>query len=341
MPVSVMNCKGIFPAFLLFAVLALSHRGAELRRFYISGRAQGTTYHITYFASDSLLTKSMIDQVFDQVDSSLSLYKSYSLINKFNASAEGVTMDRHMRNVVKAALKTSQETKGIFDITVFPLTNAWGFGPAGQQPLPDSAAVQQLLACIGSDKIRIKENFLYKTKPCVQLDPNGIAQGYAVDMVADKLDALGIRHYLVELGGELRVKGRKQPSGQKMSIGIEAPGENDFEPVMEQVIYLDKGAVTTSGNYRRYHETNGLRRSHLLDPRSGYPLSNELISATVVAPDAMTADALDNALMGMGLQQALQFIEKHPRLAAHFIYHRADGSVTDTMSSRFKRLLKP
>lgn len=336
-----MHFSRIVPAVLLFACLAVSYRPAELRRFYISGRAQGTTYHITYYAGDSLLTQSMIDSILDQVDSSLSLYKPYSLVNKFNASTEGVQMDQHMRKVVKAALETNRATGGIFDMTVFPLTNAWGFGPAGQQPLPDSATVQQLLTCIGSDKIRIKGNFLYKTKPCVQLDPNGIAQGYAVDLVANKLDALGIRHYLVELGGELRVKGRKQPSGQKMSIGIEAPGENDFEPVMEQVIYLDKGAVTTSGNYRRYHETNGKRRSHLLDPRSGYPISNELISVTIVAPDAMTADALDNALMGMGLQQALRFIEKRPALAAHFIYHRTDGSVTDTMSSRFKRLLKP
>jgi len=333
--------KRTIPLLLLIGVLSFSYRSAELRRVYISGRAQGTTYHITYYAADSLLTRSMIDSIFDQVDSSLSLYKSYSLVNKFNASAEGVAMDQHMQKVVKAALKTSQETKGIFDITVFPLTNAWGFGPAGQQPLPDSATIRSLRACVGSNMLHIKGNQLYKTNPCVQLDPNGIAQGYAVDLVAAKLDALGIRHYLVELGGELRIKGRKQPSGQKMSIGIEAPGENDFEPVMEQVIYLDKGAVTTSGNYRRYHETNGQRRSHLLDPRSGYPLSNELISVTVVAPDAMTADALDNALMGMGLQQALLFIEKRPRLAAHFIYHRADGSVADTMSNRFKRLLKP
>lgn len=331
----------IVAVLLLTVTLILSYRPPELRRFYISGRAQGTTYHITYYASDSLLTQSMIDSIFDQVDSSLSLYKPYSLVNKFNASAGAVQMDQHMRKVVKAALETSRITNGIFDMTVFPLTSAWGFGPAGEQPLPDSATVRNLLTCIGSDKIRIKGNWLYKTKPCVQLDPNGIAQGYAVDLVAGRLETLRIHHYLVELGGELRVKGRKQPAGQKMSIGIEAPGENDFEPVMEQVIYLDKGAVTTSGNYRRYHETNGKRRSHLLDPRSGYPISNELISVTIVAPDAMTADALDNALMGMGLQQALRFIEKRPALAAHFIYHRADGSVTDTMSSRFKRLLKP
>ncbi|MBP7558172.1 MAG: FAD:protein FMN transferase [Chitinophagaceae bacterium] len=333
--------KKIIPALLLLGILSLSYRSAELRRFYISGRAQGTTYHITYYAADSLLTRSMIDSIFDQVDSSLSLYKPYSLVNRFNTSAEAVKMDRHMRKVVKAALETSRITGGIFDMTVFPLTNAWGFGPAGQQPLPDSTTVRNLMGCIGSEKIRIKGDWLYKTKPCVQLDPNGIAQGYAVDLVAGRMEALHIRHYLVELGGELRVKGRKQPSGQKMSIGIEAPGENDFEPVMEQVIYLDKGAVTTSGNYRRYHETNGKRRSHLLDLRTGYPISNELISVTIVAPDAMTADALDNALMGMGLQQALRFVEKRPALAAHFIYHRADGSVTDTMSSRFKRLLKP
>lgn len=336
-----MYTRRIFPALLVLIIGLMSYSGRELRRFDIAGRAQGTTYHITYYAADAVLTQAMTDQIFDAVDSSLSLYKPYSLVNKFNASTEGILMDAHMQVVVRKAIETNRLTRGLFDITVYPLTAAWGFGPAGLQELPDSAKVKQLLACVGSSQLRIKGKQLLKKNACVQLDPNGIAQGYAVDLVANRLDQLGVKNYLVELGGELRVKGYKQPSGQKMSIGIEAPGDDPFEPILEQVIYLDQGAVTTSGNYRRYHETNGQKRSHLLDPHTGYPLQNELISVTVIAPDAITADALDNALMAMGLKQAMMFVEKRPQLAAHFIFHRPDGEIADTMSSRFRKYLHP
>jgi thiamine biosynthesis lipoprotein len=242
--------------------------------------------------------------------------------------------------VIKKSLDTYRQTGGIFDITVEPLVQAWGFGPKKVASLPDSAAIKAIEACIGSSNLYIKDNTLYRTKPCIKLDVNGIAQGYSVDVVADYLEAHGIQNYLVEIGGEIRVKGHKQPGGEKMKIGIEAPGENDFElSMISKVVAVDSGAITTSGSYRKFYESEGKKISHLIDPRTGYPSQNELISVTVFARDAITADAYDNALMVMGLKKALAFVEKRKDLSAHFIYRTKKGTVADTASSRFYKLL--
>jgi len=180
---------------------------------------------------------------------------------------------------------------------------------------------------------------LMKKKTCVQLDPNGIAQGYTVDVIADFLEKQNIKNYVVEVGGELRVKGRK-PGDEKMKIGIEAPGDDELDISLKQkVVCIDSGALTTSGSYRKFYESKGKKVSHLIDPRTGFSSQNELISVTVFAKDALTADAYDNALMVMGLKKALAFVEKRKDIAAHFIYHKKDGSVADTCSTRFHKLL--
>lgn len=313
----------------------------ELKKFQINGTAQGTTYHITYFAADSLVIKKQIDSILDKIDSSLSLYKRYSLINKFNASKSGLVIDGHFINVVKKALEVYRSTDGLFDITVYPLTDAWGFGPAVKDSLPDSSKVRQLVSCVNSSLIYLHGRKLVKKKPCVQLDVNGIAQGYSVDVIANFFEKKGITRYIVELGGEIRAKGRKPGNNEKMSVGIESPGDDPGFSLIEKVIWLESGAVTTSGNYRRYRETEGKKITHLLNPRTGYPIRNELISVTVYAKDAITADGYDNALMGMGLTKALAFVEKRKDLAAHFIFQKKDGSIGDTMSNRFRAFLQP
>lgn len=311
-----------------------------LKKIQIYGTAQGTTYHITYYAQDSFIIKRQIDSVLNKIDSSLSLYKSYSLVNQFNQSASGITADQHLMKVVTKALEVYRTTKGLFDITVFPLTDAWGFGPQKRNSLPDSAEIKKIMPCVDSRLLIKKKNKIVKIKSCVQLDPNGIAQGYSVDVLADFFERQGVRNYIIELGGEIRIRGRKQDN-EKMSIGIEAPGDDVDFSMIEKIVYLDHGAITTSGNYRRYYESNGRKITHLLNPKTGYTLQNELISVTVFAKDAMTADAYDNALMVMGLEKALAFVEKRKDLAAHFIYKTADGKVADTMSKRFRRLLSP
>lgn len=207
---------------ILGSVLVESHAPRPLKTVYFSGYAQGTTYHITYYAPDSAVRHRQIDSILDKLDSSLSIYKPYSLITRFNNSAEGIEMDEHLSKVVRKSLEIFKETHGISDITVYPLVTAWGFGPSHVSATPDSAAIEKILPCVGSGQIHIHGHRLVKDQPCVKLDVNGIAQGYSVDVVADFLQSRNIRNYLVEIGGEIRIAG-KLPDHTSMHVGIEAP----------------------------------------------------------------------------------------------------------------------
>ncbi len=324
-----------------FILFCCFHPPVELKKFLITGYAQGTTYHITYYANDSLVTKFQLDSIFASIDSSLSLYKPYSLVNRFNQSKNGLVADQHMKKVVNKAIETYKQTNGVFDITIYPLTEAWGFGVKKVNTTPTATKVKSLKACVNSNLLNWTGNKLVKKKTCVKLDPNGIAQGYTVDVIADFLENKGVRNYLVEVGGEIRVKGKKYPENELMKVGIEFPGENDYEnSILQHVISLDSGAVTTSGSYRKFYESKGKKISHILDARNGLPVQNELISVTVIAKDAITADAYDNALMAMGLKKALEFVEKRTDLSAHFIYSAKNGVVKDTASAEFYRFLQ-
>ena len=218
---------------------------------------------------------------------------------------------------------------------------AWGFGTEKPAVFPDSAEITSLLSCVGSDKIRLNSSQLAKTTSCIQIDVNGIAQGYSVDVIAAFLESKGIRNYLVEVGGEIRVKGRKYPENKRMSIGIERPSKNSFENTdIDKVIQLDHGAVTTSGNYRQYRQMGPKRLSHIINPKTGYTSQSDIISVTVIAEDAVTADGYDNALVVMGLAKSLSFLNKHKNLDAYFIYQKPDGTVSDTASVGFYRYFR-
>lgn len=313
-----------------------------LQPFHLSGHAQGTTWHITYYSTDSAVLSSQIDSILDKIDSSLSLYKPYSLICQFNRDPHGIRMDEHLSAVIRQSLDTYHETAGLFDITVQPLVEAWGFSAHPPDEYPDSSAIRHIMTCIGSGQLAIKDGYLIKKQPCIHIDLDGIAQGYSVDVLASFLEQQHIADYLVELGGELRVKGRKYPSGERMRIGIESPNENEFaNPVIQKLLYMDSGAVTTSGSYRAWHERGGKKFSHTIDPRTGYPADNELISVTVFSGKAIVADAYDNALMIMGLRKAKEFVEARKDMAAFFIYRKKDGSVGVTATESFNALFKP
>ena len=307
----------------------------------LSGVAQGTSWHITYFGKDTVVIKSQVDSVLAVIDSSLSIYKPYSRIVAFNKSETGITIDDHLRRVIKKSLETYRQTNGLFDITILPIVEAWGFGAKRIDSLPDSAAIRSLLTCVGSRYLKLDGNRLTKLKPCVKIDVNGIAQGYSVDVIAGFLEKKGIKNYIVELGGEIRVLGKKHPVNERFKIGIEGPAENDFEAnPIEKILVVDRGAVTTSGNYRKYYESKGKKISHLMDPRTGHSIENEMISVTVYAKDAITADAYDNALMAMGLTKAMKFLEKRHDIAGYLIYRLPNGNTADTASSRFYHLLQ-
>ncbi|MDP9230480.1 MAG: FAD:protein FMN transferase, partial [Bacteroidota bacterium] len=277
----------IVPQLLAFWLPIESFSQPSLKDFHITGFAQGTTYHVTYYGKDSIITKKQIDSILLVIDSSLSIYKSYSRIVAFNNSKTGITIDEHFRKVVEKSLDTYRQTNGLFDITVLPLVEVWGFGVKPIKSFPDSATIRSLLTCVSSKYLQMKGNFLGKSKPCVKIDVNGIAQGYSVDVIADFLEKNGINNYIVEVGGELRVHGRKKTGDKLFKVGIETPSDNDFGAhPLEKILVVDSGAITTSGNYRKYHESKGKKISHLMDPRTGYSIQNEMISVTVYAKDA-------------------------------------------------------
>ncbi|WP_316801298.1 FAD:protein FMN transferase [Pedobacter frigidisoli] len=324
--------------FLCFPVLFGFFTRNEVRQFKITGYAQGTDYTITYYATDSVATKKGIDSLLDDIDQSMSLYKANSLISRFNSSTSQINTDHYLDAVLKRSFEINKDTKGIFDITVAPLVQAWGFGPQKVDQKPDSAEIKSILACVGMENLHVENGSLTKTKPCVQIDLNGIAQGYSVDLIAGYLEKKGIKTYIAELGGELRISGPK-PDGIAMKIGIEGPDEHD-EPAIRHIAMVNSGAITTSGNYRKFHQSGKKKISHLINARTGYPLENEMISVTVYAKDAITADGYDNALMGMHLKDALHFVEQRKDLEAYFVYHRKDGSIADTLSAGFKKIIK-
>ncbi len=318
-----------------------SFTGMDIRRIQITGRAQGTTYSIIYYAADSVVKKASIDSLLLQLDASLSIYAPGSLINKFNASDKGVATDKHLFNVVSTALQIHQKTAGAFDITVLPLTQAWGFGTVKTDQIPTEAQIQKILPCVNSNHLTLTKDSLLKKMPCTMIDVNGIAQGYSVDCIAGFLELSGVSVYLVELGGEIRAKGRK-PGNQQLKIGIESPATMDVEAgIFKRIVGLDSGAVTTSGNYRKFYESGGRIVSHLLDPVTGYSINNELIATTVYAHDAITADGYDNALMNMGLNKAMEFVSVHPELSAYFIYRDSVGNIRDTATNAFYGLILP
>jgi len=310
----------------------------EMNQYKIKGFAQGTDYTIMYYAKDSIATKSGIDSLLKVIDQSMSLYQKGSLINQFNAAEKQIQTDHFLNAVLKRSFEINADTKGIFDITVAPLVQAWGFGPKPVSTEPDEKEIKSILNIVGMQNLKLKKGLLTKTKPGIQIDLNGIAQGYSVDLIADYLNQKGIKSYVAELGGEIRVAGPK-PDGTPMKIGIEGPDQND-EPAIRHIALLNQGAITTSGNYRKFHQSGKKKISHLINAQTGYPLENEMISVTVYAKDAITADGYDNALMGMHLQEALKFVEERPNLEAYFVYHKPDGTIADTLSTGFKKMLK-
>ena len=329
--------RNFFVVSLIFTLLYLSSFKEQdsPKPFHFQGLAQGTTYHISYYAERQSVSQNQIDSILTEIDHSLSIYSDKSLITAFNKSAGGVKMDQHFKAVVSRSLDISDQSEGAFDITVYPLVDAWGFGLSKRSSLPDSAQISNILENVGYHHLQIQGDWLLKDKAAVKIDVNGIAQGYSVDVIADFLESNNIYNYMVELGGELRVKGRKN-SRKKFKIGIEGVNASDLVP-LTKYIEIDHGAITTSGNYRKFYESGNQKVSHLIDTKSGRYLQNDLISVTVFAKDAMTADGYDNVLMSLGLAKAMRFLANEKAISAYFVYTE-NGMIRDTCSAGFPQI---
>lgn len=305
----------------------------------ITGAAQGTSYTVKYVGGKEQVTQVQLDSIFRVVDHSLSLYEPASLINSFNREG-AVKMDEHMRNVVNESLLCYKESSGSFDITTGALTELWGFGKVRHQNIPSAADVKKQLTITGSKYLLVKGDSLIALKKGIRIDCNGIAQGYTVDLVAAFMSSRGVGQFMVELGGEIRVKG-EHPEKGPWRIGVESPDvlAGDWHPV-QQVIGLNNASITTSGNYRKYFNAGGKMYSHVIDPLKGRPVENGIIAVTVIAADAMKADAWDNALYVMGVEKAMKYLQTRNDLQAYIVYRNKEGVVKDTATAGFMKLLQ-
>lgn len=276
----------------------------------------GTVYKITYQSEDNL--KKEIEAELKKVDNSLSPYNPNSVITHVNHN-EKVEPDSFFVHVFRLARKVSEETNGAFDITVAPLVNAWGFG-FKQSTGVDSLTVDNLRQIIGYQYIALKDNQVIKEDPRIMLDCSAIAKGFGVDAVARLLESKGIRNYMVDIGGEVVVRG-KNPRMNAWQIGINKPIDDSLSinQELQTILAISDVGMATSGNYRNFYYKGGKKYAHTIDPRTGYPVQHSILSSTVIAKDCASADAYATAFMVMGLDSAKAFCEAHPELDAYFI----------------------
>ncbi|MEX0968664.1 MAG: FAD:protein FMN transferase [Bacteroidia bacterium] len=322
---------------LFFLLLCVCFWGCQPEAKYVSiaGETMGTTYHVTYRDSLNRDLQSGVDSVLKVVNQSMSTYIPTSLISQFNQSSRGILMDQHFKTVFAKALEVAANTGGAFDPTVAPLVNAWGFGFKKQDNV-DSAMIDSLMAFVGYEKVQIKGDSAIKLQPEVMLDFSAIAKGYGVDAVAAYLESNGISNFMVEIGGEVMARGRNS-HGQWWTIKILRPADKaDQTSAGEAVASLADQALATSGNYQQFYEKDGRRYSHTINPETGWSVEHNLLSASVIAPDCMTADAYATAFMVMGKEKALQYAERQQEVQVFLIFENEDKTLETFLSEDLK-----
>lgn len=282
----------------------------------------GTLYSITYQYDQDLNDE--ILAVLNQVDNSLSPFNEKSIITKINNN-EPVTPDKMFVEVFQLAKKISTETNGAFDITVAPMVNAWGFGfKNGTSPTKE--AIDSIKGIVGFEKVKYEDGKVIKQDPRITLDCSAIAKGYGCDMVAHLFRQKDIKNFMIEIGGEVVTSGISEKR-IPWKIGVTKPTEDSLSTNQElqTVINITDMAMATSGNYRNFYYKNGKKYAHTINPKTGYPVQHNILSATVLAKDCATADAYATSFMVLGLDKAKSILDNHPELMAYFIYSDNKG----------------
>lgn len=329
---------------LLLGFISCSNQPSQIE---LSGFTMGTTYNIKIIPEkDSILStkliKQNIDSVLISVNYQMSTYLFDSEITQFNnhESTTSFTVSNDFSLVVERALHWSKLTDGAFDITIVPLLYLWGFGPGQASELgdifPEEHAVQKRRTHVGYEKLTTNKYYLQKKDPFIKIDLNAIAKGFGVDAVYSFLESIGMNNIMVEIGGEVRTKGENRKNEPWM-IAVETPDlESAGSKTISWALPLESKAMATSGDYRNYYEIDGIRYSHEIDPRTGYPAQTGVASATVVATNCMDADALATALIIMGAESGLQFIEKLDGVEAFLILREGNDNYRTIKSSGMK-----
>jgi thiamine biosynthesis lipoprotein len=316
--------KNISKSFCIF-VIAMTVSAVSIssckRANYLTtdGFTQGTTYHVVYSDDAGYPLDSLVALILNRVDSSLSVYNPKSIISAVNRG-EDIEADSLLINVFKRSREVYEMSKGAFDVSASPLFNIWGFG-FGKKETVTSGKIDSALALTGMDKIKLEGNRFVFEVPGMSMNFNAIAQGYTSDVIAQEFDRLGIANYLIEVGGEITCKGQNR-EGKEWSVGIDKPVEGNViqGADIQDVILLTGGGLATSGNYRKFYEEDGQVFSHTIDPLTGYPVRHNLLSATIIAPDAMTADAYATWFMVVGLEKAIEVIESDVTIEGYLVY---------------------
>lgn len=283
----------------------------------------GTIYHISYQYDTNL--KEQIEAELKKVDQSLSPFNKTSIISQVNRNEDPIT-DNMFREVFTLAENISQETEGAFDITVAPLVNEWGFG-FKKGTTPTRQVVDSLRNIVGYQKVALNKNGkIKKQDPRIMLDCSAIAKGYGCDVVARLLRNKGVSNFMIEIGGEIVTYGNSEKR-VPWRIGVNKPTDDSLSTSQElqTVLNVTDMAMATSGNYRNFYYKNGKKYAHTIDPKTGYPVQHNILSATVLAKNCATADAYATSFMVLGLEGAQKILQQHPELMAYLIYADKDG----------------
>ena len=330
---------------IFFALLLFFSCTSKSKPVHLYGKTMGTGYNIKYRTTagspERNLVKLKVSHLLEHLDQKLSTWRTDSEITRFNnySDNEWFPVGLELHTVTDHALKIAEKTAGVFDPTLGPLINLWGFGPYGGKKIPSATEISEAKTKVGYQKLLIRPGALKKRVSGMYLDLSASAKGYGVDRIAELLEQLDIKIYMVEIGGEVRTKGG---DGQPFwKIGIETPAPSHK---IQKILHLSSHALATSGNYRNFFTDKGAHYSHIIDSSTGKagqrPRGIYLGVTVLDAFSCMNADAWATALSAMGWQKGIDFAKKH-RLAARFVSRFPDGTWQSRTTDAFDRILKP
>lgn len=310
----------VFLLFLIVGSIYIIRQQNTMPYQHNTGQIFGTTYHITYQSNKDLHRE--ILQRLQLVDQTFSTFNDESIISKINRN-EPVKLNQMFIEVFDLAKTVSKDTHGAFDITVAPLVNVWGFGFKSGTP-PTKAVIDSLRHMTGYEKVKLIGSKVRKQDPRIMLDCSAIAKGYGSDVVAQYLRSRDVENFMIEIGGEIVVQGNSDKR-LPWKIGVTKPTDDSTQVnnELQTVLNVSNTAMATSGNYRRFYYKNGKKYAHTIDPKTGYPVQHNILSATVLANTCAKADAYATSFMVLGLEKTQQVLQHHPDLMVYLIY--ADG----------------
>tara|TARA_R110000868_G_scaffold259361_16_gene517553 strand:- start:21620 stop:22630 length:1011 start_codon:yes stop_codon:yes gene_type:complete len=333
--------KLILPLLTLGLILGACESEKKLRLIENTGYAQGSTYQIKYLTAKNQNFAAEIESIFKEIDNSMSTYVPTSLISEVNKGNVWVEVDELFITVLNRSLEIAEETSGDFDPTVAPIVRLWGFGFDKVRGDVDSDMILEVKSKTGFSNVMIDRSKV-KLPEEFSLDFNAIAQGFTVDYIAEYLEKHGINDYMVEVGGEVKTKGVND-KGNIWSIGVDKPqSEINTEDRFQFILELKDAGLATSGNYRKYwvDEETGIKYSHTIDPHSGTPARNRLLSASIISPEAMDADAYATVCMVQGLERCKKFLIEKPDLEGYLVYSNDSGDWEVYITEGFQNFIK-